>query len=178
MTERAVRPPGWPLVLVLFAVAGLLLLRDCHSLRQGSLAGPIGKAAPDAPVVAMDGAKSRLHSFHGRPLWLNFFATWCQPCKAEMPEIEQRYKRLGGASLAVVGVDQQETPALVARFARPLALSFPIVIDDGPAASAYDVFALPTSVFIDEHGVVQAVHVGEMSPQQMDADLARIISVR
>lgn len=175
MTTRAVKMAGWSLVLVLFAVAGLLLLRDYHQLRAASLLSRIGKNAPDVAVVGMDGASLRLAAFRGHPLWLNFFATWCPPCKSEMPEIERHYRRYYEDGLDVVGIDQQETPTLIKRFAKPLAITFPLVIDNGPAAESYRVFALPTSVFVDAQGVIRAVHTGAMTSQQMDADVARIL---
>jgi hypothetical protein len=92
-----------------------------------------------------------------------------------MPQVEQRYRRYRSAGLQVVGVDQQEGPALIAPFIKALRISFPVVIDDGAAAAAYKVFALPTSVFVDSNGVVRAFKIGEMSPANMDADLAQIL---
>lgn len=165
----------WLVVLGLFALAGLLAYKDYGDYQRSAMSAPVGKLAPDAPVTALDGEPLRLSSFKGRPVWLNFFATWCPPCKAEMPQIEQRYARLHGRRLVVVGIDQQETPTLIDKFTKPLSLTFPIVIDEGPAAADYNVFALPTSVFIDAHGVVRAVKVGEMSETEMDKDLARIL---
>ncbi len=165
----------WLLVLGLFAVAGLLAVRDYRAVQRVNAASPVGKPARDAPLTMLDGGSTSLSTFRGHPVWLNFFATWCPPCKAEMPEIERRYHRLHPKGLAVVGVDQDETPELIARFVKPRAITFPIVIDEGPAAAAYDVFALPTSVFIDAHGIVRAVHTGQLSGDQMDAYLARIM---
>ncbi len=175
MTKKPVNFGLWLVVLGLFAVAGLLILRDYHAFRRAALASPIGKAAPDAPVTTLTGDPLRLSSFHGQPVWLNFFATWCPPCKAEMPAIERHYRQLQGAHLQVVGVDQEETPQLIERFVKPFSITYPIVIDEGPAAATYSVFALPTSVFIDARGIVRAVKIGQMSPAEMDADLRRIL---
>lgn len=150
-------------------------MRDYRGVKLANAANPVGKPARDAPVTTLDGNPARLASFHGHPVWLNFFATWCPPCKAEMPQIEQRYRRLAPKGLGVVGIDQEETPDLIARFVKPMSITFPIVIDEGPAAATYDVFALPTSVFIDAHGIVRAVKTGELSGDEMDTDLARIM---
>ncbi|HEV2037517.1 MAG TPA: redoxin domain-containing protein [Candidatus Eremiobacteraceae bacterium] len=177
MTERG-NPLGWLIVLVLLTVAGLLLERDYHLARTSAIADPIGKPAPDATVARLDGAPLHLFSRRGRPVWLNFFATWCHPCKAEMPLIEERYVRYKKSGLEIVGLDQQESAADVARFAKSLALTFPLAVDAGHAAGAYRVFALPTSVFVDARGVIAAVHTGAMSAQQMDQDLAKIIPLR
>jgi cytochrome c biogenesis protein CcmG/thiol:disulfide interchange protein DsbE len=175
MTKKGSNLGLWLLVLGLFAVAGLLLLRDYTAVKLAQAASPVGKPARDAPVTMLNGDSEHLASFTGHPVWLNFFATWCPPCKQEMPQIEQRYRRLGPKGLNVIGVDQEETPELIARFTKPLSITFPIVIDEGPAAATYGVFALPTSVFIDAHGIVRAVKTGELTGQEMDADLARIM---
>lgn len=166
---------GWLIVLVLFAGAGLLLRRDVGMFQHMPGQGHIGKQAPDATVVALDGRSQRLGALRGRPVWLNFFATWCGPCKSEMPDIEIEYRRFHRDGLEVVGLDQQESAELVAAFVRPFGLSFPLVLDHGGAAAAYGVFAIPTSVFVDRSGVVQAVHIGAMSPAQMEADLRKIM---
>lgn len=174
MTFRGLRIPGLLVMLVLFAVACLLLLRDVHVFRQAAMESPIGKPAPDVSVLTLDGRSMRLEA-HGHPLWLNFFATWCPPCKVEMPDIERRYLLNRKDGLLVVGVDQQENPALVKRFAQPLGITFPLVIDSGQAAAKYRAFAFPTSVFIDARGVVRALHTGAMTQAAMDADLATIL---
>jgi cytochrome c biogenesis protein CcmG, thiol:disulfide interchange protein DsbE len=175
MTAKPANFGLWFVVLGLFVMAGLLALRDCAEFRQEAARSPVGKLAPDAPVTTLSGQSLLLSSFRGRPVWLNFFATWCPPCKAEMPQIEARYRQLHAKHLLVVGVDQQETPQLIARFVKPLSITFPIVIDEGPAAASYSVFNLPTSVFIDSHGIVRALRIGEMSPEEMNADLAQIM---
>ncbi|HXW50437.1 MAG TPA: redoxin domain-containing protein [Candidatus Acidoferrales bacterium] len=175
MTAKPTNIGLWLLVVALFAVAGLLLARDYKAVKLADAASPVGKPARDAPLTTLSGGSTSLHSFAGHPVWLNFFATWCPPCKAEMPQIETRYRRLHGQGLEVVGVDQEETPELIARFTRPFSITFPIVIDEGPAAAAYGVFALPTSVFIDARGIVRVVRTGELSPDDMDEYLARIM---
>jgi thiol-disulfide isomerase/thioredoxin len=176
MTKKLANLTLWFFVLGLFVVAGLLLLRDFRVFREEAQTQPIGKTAPDALVSTLAGNSLALSSFRGHPVWLNFFATWCPPCKAEMPQIEQRYRNLQRDQLQVIGIDQEETPQLVARFVKPLSITFPIVIDEGQAAATYSVFALPTSVFIDSRGVVQAMHVGQMTPAQMDTDIRKIMN--
>jgi cytochrome c biogenesis protein CcmG, thiol:disulfide interchange protein DsbE len=175
MTAKPTHIGLWLLVVALFAVAGLLFARDYKAVQLADAASPVGKPARDAPLTTLSGGSTSLRSFAGHPVWLNFFATWCPPCKAEMPQIEARYRRLHPQGLEVIGVDQEETPDLIARFTRPYAITFPIVIDEGPAAAAYGVFMLPTSVFIDAHGIVRAMKTGQLSTDDMDKDLARIM---
>jgi thiol-disulfide isomerase/thioredoxin len=160
-------------VLVLFALPSLLFLHDRHAAFAAS--GLVGRAAPDAAVWNSKGFAAHLSALHGRPVWLNFFATWCAPCKEEMPRIEQRYRRYKNSGLVVVGVDEQESRDDLGSYARSLNLTFPIVIDDGPARAAYRVSDLPTSVFIDARGIIQAVYAGELTDDDMDSALAAIV---
>ncbi len=162
-----------PFVLVLFALPGLLFLHDRHAAFAAP--GLVGRAAPDAAVWNSKGFAEHLSAIHGRPVWLNFFATWCPPCKEEMPRIEQRYQRYKNSGLVVVGVDEQESRGELASYAQSLNLTFPIVIDDGPARAAYRVSDLPTSVFIDARGIVQGVYAGEMTDEDMDTALTAIV---
>lgn len=175
MNRRTSISLAWLIVLVLFAVAGLLLRHDISVFQEASSRGPIGKQAPDGIVLALDGRSTRLAAYHGRALWLNFFATWCGPCRAEMPDIEIEYRRFHRDGLEVLGVDQQEDRARVAGFVKPFGLSFPLAIDQGSLAQTYGVIAIPTSVFIDRSGVVRAVHIGAMNPAQMETDLKKIM---
>jgi cytochrome c biogenesis protein CcmG/thiol:disulfide interchange protein DsbE len=177
MIEPRVKPLGWPLVFVLFGLAGLLLVRDSHSIRQAARATSVavGRPAPDAVVWTSNGISAHLSSFRGRPIWLNFFASWCRPCKEEMTQIERRYLRYKGSGLVVVGVDEQESRGQIAGFAQTLRLTFPIVFDDGSAADAYHVRGLPMSVFVDARGVVQETFAGAMSEDDMDRALSTIL---
>ena len=126
-------------------------------------------------LVALDGKHLSFAAYRGKPMWVNFFATWCPPCKEELPEIERRYQRAHPQGLVVIGVDQQEAPALIKPFMARFGLSYPVVIDDGQGAITYDLIALPTSVFIDRGGVVRFIQIGEMTPLLMDTALAKIL---
>jgi cytochrome c biogenesis protein CcmG, thiol:disulfide interchange protein DsbE len=177
MIERRVKPLGWPLVFVLLALAGLLLAGDSYSVRQEARATSVavGRPAPDALVWTSEGISAHLSLFRGRPIWLNFFTSWCRPCKEEMTQIERRYVRYQGVGLIVVGVDEQESHSQIASFAQTLRLTFPIVFDDGSAADAYQVRGLPMSVFVDSRGVVQETFAGAMSDDDMDRALGTIL---
>lgn len=175
MSRRVSTVVKWVIVLVLFAGAGLLLLRDLRVFQHDAALSPVGKPEPDAVIFSLDGKATRTRAFVGRPIWLNFFATWCVPCRSEMPAMEKEYRKYHRAGLEVVGLDEQEHPALVAAFVRPFGLTFPLMLDRGAAREAFHVFAIPTSVFIDRTGAVRAVHVGAMTPEQMEDDLKKIL---
>ena len=104
--------------------------------------------------------------------------TGAQPGASQDPGDGQVFRRVSAVRAvvpAVIGVDQQEAPALIKPFMARFGLSYPVVIDDGQGAITYDLIALPTSVFIDRGGVVRFIQIGEMTPLLMDTALAKIL---
>lgn len=109
-----------------------------------------------------------LSDLRGTPVFLNFWATWCPPCRDEMPEMEEFHREMGDAVRVVaVGMDPADSPEKMAAFAESLGLTFFVVHDGGSAARAYRVGALPTSFFIDADGVIQVRHTGALTLEQM-----------
>ena len=171
---------GWIAVALLFAAAAVLLYVDFSRFRSGAGVrygrATIGAPAPDVTFDTLDGSKQALRASFGRPLIVNFFATWCVPCKAELPLIESRYVKLRSLGLTVLGVDEQETAKSVRAFTRAHGVTYPIVIDS--TGSVFDVYAghaIPTSLFIDRDGVLRAVHVGYLTGDILDGELTKIL---
>ncbi len=135
----------------------------------------VGHPLPDLIGQRLDGSVVSIRSYEGRPLWLNFFATWCPPCNVEMPEIERRYRVDSPKGLVVVAVDQQENPTLVRRFVGELSLSFPVIIDGGSGARAFGINALPVSVFVDARGIIRLVRYGQLDSADMDKAITTIL---
>lgn len=123
----------------------------------------------DPSAAAEAKPKLELASLRGRPVVLDFWATWCGPCQAESPivnAISQRYKDRG---LAVIGVNTSDEDGLAAHFARKKGLTFPIVYDDENAiARKYNVSSLPTLVVISKAGKIVAVRHGVTSDSELD----------
>jgi cytochrome c biogenesis protein CcmG, thiol:disulfide interchange protein DsbE len=174
---------AWIIPIILFAIAGVIFVTSLQRSATVPLTGDqstgsahVGSRAPEVGLVALDGKQVSLSNFRGKPVWVNFFATWCPPCKDELPEIERRYERAQPRGLVVLGVDQQEKPAQVKPFIARFGLRYPVVIDEaGQGAITYNLIALPTSVFIDRGGVVRFIQIGQMSPALMDAALKKIL---
>jgi peroxiredoxin len=173
---------GWVAAAVLFAIAGVIFATSLQRTIAVPLTGDrvsgvarVGSAAPEVDLVGLDGKHLSFAAYRGKPLWVNFFATWCPPCKEELPEIERRYQQSRARGLVVLGADQQETPALIRPFIARFGLRYPVVIDDGQGAITYDLIALPTSIFIDRGGIVRFIQIGEMTPPLMDVALAKIL---
>lgn len=136
-----------------------------------------GQPAPDFTVPGLDGQPVRLSSLKGRPVMVNFWATWCQPCKIEMPIYAAAYNLNKGQGLEILAVNVQEQTPDVQRYQDANKLPFPVVLDaDGAVATVYRVRGLPTTVFIDANGVVTRVHRGAIrTKEDLLPDLQRIL---
>ncbi len=139
----------------------------------------IGKPAPDFTLTTPEGENISLGALRGQVVLINFWATWCPPCRLEMPFLEAAYERYKDQGFTVLAVDQQESPQAVRAYFQELGLSFPVVVDGtGEVSSLYRVLALPTSYFIDRNGVVQIMHRGAMTQQQLEGYLAQVLGTQ
>lgn len=140
---------------------------------------PLGQRAPDFTLRDVDGGEVTLSDLRGRPLLINFWATWCGPCRTEMPVIEAAYEQHRAAGLVVLAIDVRENPELARTFAGWLGVSFTLLDDgSGDVAQRYRVTAFPTSFFVDRAGVIRAWQVGAMDRPTLDQHLASIMNQR
>lgn len=142
----------------------------------GSLppAPAIGHPAPDFTVIDTTGKSFKLSSLRGTPVVLNFWATWCPPCKAELPELQAGSERLAG-QVAIVGLNQGEASGQVKAFAEQNALTFPIPLDERMDVSrTYGVRSLPTTFFIDRSGVIRYMQIGPLTEATLAQHLRQV----
>ncbi len=134
-----------------------------------------GHPAPDFSLQTLDGQTLQLSDLHGQAVVLNFWASWCPPCRAEMPELEQAHQDNQGGGLVVLGVNQGEQQTTAADFVRQFNLTFPVVLDQDLLASrAYKVNSLPTTFFIDRNGIIQDQVTGQMNTALLNEKLRSI----
>lgn len=173
--------PRLAAVVLLIAAIGLVagwgipgLASRAPAAAAGEATAPLeGAPAPDFTLTTADGRTMGTGDFLGRPLLINFWATWCEPCRLEMPAIQARYERYAADGLQVLAVDFDEPAGDVAAFGQELGLTFPLLLDpSGSVQRLYQVRGYPSSFFIDRQGVIRAVQIGVMTEGQLDHNLA------
>jgi thiol-disulfide isomerase/thioredoxin len=134
----------------------------------------MGKPAPAFMVDGLDG-NTITADFHGKPAYINVFATWCPPCRGEIPRIVRAAKQYQGR-VTVVFVDEQESPGRVQSFAREFGMASPVAIDQGQFAATYGLGSIPLSVFIDRHGIVRLIYRGPIPQNVLEHELSILAS--
>jgi peroxiredoxin len=120
-----------------------------------------GSLAPDFLLMELDGGDFRLSDLRGKAVIVNFWATWCTPCRKEMPQFVAAYDRYKDEGLEVVAVNVQESPSIIRPFAEDFGMEFTVVLDKrGAVSDSYRLIGLPTTYFIDREGVIRSVFQG------------------
>jgi peroxiredoxin len=129
----------------------------------GSTPPPVGRGseAPAFDLQRLDGESLTLTQLRGKVVLVNFWATWCESCKDEMPAMETLYRELNGAGFDLIAISVDDDRAIVAAFRDELGLTFPILLDpEKNAATAYQTFRFPESFLIGQDGIVVERYIG------------------
>jgi cytochrome c biogenesis protein CcmG/thiol:disulfide interchange protein DsbE len=139
----------------------------------------VGEAAPVFQLNTLGGQPLSLADLKGHPVLMNFWASWCPPCRAEMPDLDKVAREYQGQGLVVLAVNLQEDAPTARRYAETLGLAFQdsIVLDSqGVVANRYNLTGLPTSYFIDADGIIRDWNSGGLTEKALRARLAKIVS--
>lgn len=174
--------------LILVAIPILAIVaKACSGVRgqPGTAAGvrvssEAGMRAPDFTLREMTTGESiSLSQFQGQPVLLNFWATWCGPCRLEMPHIQEAYEKYRDQGFTVIAIDVKfdDGPEVVQAFIDELGLTFLVVKDETGEVEIdkYNVLGYPTSVFIDRNGIIKYVHRGPMTKEFIEEKLKEIL---
>lgn len=168
-TDRPDGPPvslGRRLFRGAAEIVGLLLLAAVLMLVVGRLRAPdLPEVAPDFALQTLDGETVRLSDLRGQTVVVNFWATWCAPCRVEIPSFSA-YAR-NHPEVAVLGVATDGTPSELRGASRKLGIDYPVLVGDSATQRAYGVEILPTTVVVDAEGRVSSVHSGIMLQPQL-----------
>jgi peroxiredoxin len=162
-------------------VAALLIvvavLAACGDAGSGELKGVNqGNQAVDFALETVYGSRAALSDYAGQVVLINFWATWCPPCRAEIPDLEAAYREHGDDGFVVLGISVEDPAHLVEPFVASMQMTYPVLLDtEGRVAKTYRVPGLPMSVIVDGEGVIQVRHVGYLSAGQLARYLDRVL---
>lgn len=167
------------LIVVAFTVAAMIYSTAKRS-RDGMLSGEklvaadnIGKPAPDFELSTLDGKLVKLSDYKGRPVLINFWATWCGPCKIEMPWFIDLKKKYESQGFEIIGIAMEDTEnEKIDEFVKKMGVNYVILKGKNAVADAYgDVQGLPTSFYVDREGKIVAQHAGLVSRSTIEHDV-------
>jgi len=152
------------LLILIAGASWITLSANTTNVTAGKISAPqAGFAAPDFTLKTPTGEEYTLSELKGNAVLVNLWATWCPPCRAEMPAIEKMYQEYKDQGFVVLAVDMtyQDDPANVAPFIQKYGLTFPVLLEEtGDVAALYQLRSLPSSFFINRAGVIQEIVIG------------------
>jgi cytochrome c biogenesis protein CcmG, thiol:disulfide interchange protein DsbE len=155
-------------VIILSVGAGWIFLTPLISPRtanQEQVFPYVGFLVPEITLNTPDGQEVQLSDLRGKPVIINFWASWCPPCRVEMPALQKTYENYQKDGLIILEINSsyQDDLSIALPFIQKMGLTFPILLDyNGLASKIFRVNALPTSVFIDKNGIIRRIVVGAM----------------
>ena len=163
------------LVLVAFGMVG----KRIFQVATGPLPLGPGQSSPEISATYVNGGEFRLTGYRGQIVLLDFWATWCPPCVAAMPELNRLSEKFEGKGVSFVGVNQEPNAVpKVRRFIRKHGLRFPSVIDPGEISRTFGVTSYPTTIIVDHQGFIRVVHRGVVTGKRLEQDLERLIDLK
>lgn len=156
-------------------MCAVALFVSCERDEMKAPPEPKPYSAPPFSLTDLSGKAVSLADYKGKPLIINFWATWCPPCKAEMPELQRARDARKDAGLEVLAINFKEKPETAADFVRKNGYSMAFLLDElGVAGKDYQVFGLPTSYFVDRSGTIRHTYHGDMTREIINDGLKKI----
>ena len=154
-----------------------------HRHAQGSRSDSAGakqhRAAPDFNLPLIDGGQLRLSSYRGKVVLLDFWATWCVPCREETPHFVDLQQKYGGEGLQIIGVSMDDSDDPVRSFHQQFHINYPVVMGTADVGSAYGgVLGLPIAFLIDRDGRIYAKHMGATDAAVFEEEITTLLQTR
>lgn len=167
-------------IYIRVAILGVLLVALVFALYSSFVKDPnavkVGKTAPNFSLERLDGGELALSDLRGKGVVLNFWGTWCEPCKAEMPALQKKYETYKNQGLEVVGVNIGESPITVEPFIKQYGVDFPIVLDrKSQITKLYRIGPIPTTFFISPEGKVEEIFIGQLNEALIASKVEKIL---
>lgn len=158
----------------------LVLLAACtgpgSAAPQGISEGNRGR---DFTLESLDGTKVALSDYRGNVVVLNFWASWCAPCRAEIPDLEAAYQAYKDEGLVILGINVEESRQKIDPFVIEFGITYPVLLDEqGQVMNEYRALGLPMSLVLDQEGMIQVRHMGLLTADQLEKYLAKILPDR
>jgi thiol-disulfide isomerase/thioredoxin len=167
------------MVLACAAAAGVFFVHRAEVEKQRIRAAAERKAAPDFSLTDLDGKPLQLTAFHGKVVLIDYWATWCAPCKVEIPHLVALQRKYGPQGLQIIGISMDDDAAVVRTFARDLAMNYPVGLGNAELAESYGgVLGLPVAFLIDRDGRIVKRLDGDEKLQGLEREISELLKER
>ena len=168
-------------VQIIILAATLLLggIAIFPTLFESSAVPTVGSSVPNIKLQELDGEVRSLSDLKGQAVILNFWGSWCEPCKREMPALSKAYEQWKEQGVEIIGINYGEDELVVRNFAKQMGVTFPIWLDRKKTASKeFGIRPLPTTFFINPEGKVHHIKLGEVTSEELDVLIKQMISTK
>ncbi|WP_067725298.1 peroxiredoxin family protein [Oceanobacillus damuensis] len=161
-------------LLVIVMITGIFLW-GAEAISADNEGTEIGNKAPDFELMSMTGETVKLSDYTGQRVMLNFWTTWCPPCREEMPDMQRFYEDKEAVILAINLTDMEKNRTQVTEFAGEYGLTFPILMDEaGEVSTLYRISPIPTTYMVDSKGIIRHKAYGAMDYERMVSEYEKM----
>ena len=163
-------------LVLAFAVAGLLLTREDTSNGASKPSLEAKEAAPDFTLALIKGGNFHLGDHKGKPVMINFFASWCLPCREEAPVLEKVIHEYGAKGVVFMGIAIDDTEDKMKDFMTRYGVTFPVGLDKtGVVQKSFGLYGIPTTYFINKQGIINYFHSGSVTEELLQHELDKLL---
>lgn len=157
-------------------VVSVILIAGQSKQQEGVQKAIMGKSVGNFSMIDLEGQTIQLSDYQGKYVLINAWATWCPPCRAEMPDLNNFYQKHHEKGFEILAINAGETRDVAAQFAENLDLGFKIVLDtDGKILNGLGITGFPTSILIDPEGKVAVIHIGMIFPEDLNTKVLPLL---